>query len=208
MNKIKVVGLGPGHPDYVLPVAKRAINEADILIGGRRNIESINPKDKEIFIIEKNLKKLIPFIKEKYKTKKVAVIVSGDTGFYSLLRYLKRYIESEYLEVIPGISSLQYMFSKLGHTWDDAFIGSLHGRNLDFVKKVREYKKVGLLTDKNWPPKKIAKKLLDNGIKDRVMYVGERLSYEDERITKGNIEYFTTKEGFGMCVVVITDDKL
>ena len=36
MNEIIVAGIGPGHPDYMLPAAARAIREAQVLVGGRR----------------------------------------------------------------------------------------------------------------------------------------------------------------------------
>ena len=36
MNEIIVAGIGPGHPDYMLPAAERAIREAKVLVGGRR----------------------------------------------------------------------------------------------------------------------------------------------------------------------------
>ena len=41
MKKIRVAGLGPGNPDYILPAVRKAAEDSDIIIGGRRNIESI-----------------------------------------------------------------------------------------------------------------------------------------------------------------------
>ena len=37
-NKPCIAGIGPGNPDYLCPGAKRIIEEADVLIGGRRNL--------------------------------------------------------------------------------------------------------------------------------------------------------------------------
>ena len=203
MNKIKVIGLGPGHKDYILPKALRAINNSDIIIGAKRNLKSIDLKDKKIFEIQNNLYEIIDFIKDNYTTNKIAVIVSGDTGFYSFLRFLKKHFTTELLHVIPGISSMQYIFASVGESWEDAYIGSLHGRENDFVKKVREYKKVGLLTDKKWTPFKISQKLINEEIKDRVIYIGENLSYENEKITKLDIKSVSKNTDYGLCVVVI-----
>ncbi len=207
MNKISVVGLGPGHPDYILPIAIKIINEADIIIGGSRNLQSINTSGKKVFPVTADLSKVIDIIKENHLTHKIAVVVSGDTGFYSLLRYLKKHLDNDMLQVIPGISSLQYMFSRIGHSWEDAYIGSLHGRENDFVNMVKEYKKVGLLTDKKWTPVNIAKELLSNGVSDRTIYIGENLSYENERITTGSVEQIDDSNTYDMCVVVIVDEK-
>ena len=39
MNEIIVAGIGPGHPDYILPAAARAIHEAKVLVGRRKKAE-------------------------------------------------------------------------------------------------------------------------------------------------------------------------
>lgn len=36
--KFTIVGMGPGHPDFVLPIASRMLDEADMIIGGRRHL--------------------------------------------------------------------------------------------------------------------------------------------------------------------------
>ncbi len=206
MNKISVVGLGPGHPDYILPKALSIIAQSDIVIAGKRNIESIDVSGKDTFIVGNNLSQMIEFIKDNRESKKISVVVSGDTGFYSMLRYLKKYFGVEELDVITGISSMQYMFAKIGQGWEDAYLGSLHGRENEFVEKIKEYDKVGLLTDNKWTPDKIASELLINGINKKTMYVGENLSYENEKITKGSIKQFAEKKEYHICVVVISNE--
>jgi len=51
--------------------------------------------------------------------------------------FLKRVGASE-LEVIPGISSFQYMFAQLKMTWKDFSLASMHGRESDLKKKKLE----------------------------------------------------------------------
>lgn len=206
MNKIKVIGLGPGHKDYILPKAMEAINASDIVIGAKRNLLSVDVTHKKRYEITSKLDEVVAFIKGNYINNEIAVIVSGDTGFYSFLRYLKKYFSTELLEVIPGISSMQYMFASIGESWEDAYLGSLHGRENDFVQKVKEYKKVGLLTDSKWTPYKIAQRLLEEGIEDRAIYIGENLSYENERITKSDIKKVSKSIDYDICVVVIVHE--
>lgn len=206
MNKISVVGLGPGHPDYILPRALKIINQSDIIIAGRRNLESIDAERKEIFAIGNNLSQMIEFIKKNRRIKKIAIAVSGDTGFYSMLRYLKKYFSADELDVTAGLSSVQYMFARIGQSWEDGYFTSLHGRENDFSKEVKEYNKVAILTDNKWTPDKIAQTLLNSKISDKIMYVGENLSYENERITRGSIEQFTAKRKYDICVVIISNE--
>lgn len=204
MKKVWVVGIGPGHRDYVLPAAYRAVEASDILIGGRRNLEIFHGYKGETYVISKDLKEVIEYIKVHRQEKNIAVILSGDTGFYSMLTYLKRYFREEDLEVIPGISSLQYLFSRIKETWQEVPLTSLHGRETNFIEKLHQFKKIGLLTDTYNTPEKIAKDLIEAGMEKAVMVVGENLSYEEERIIKGNPKDIIEKGPYQMTVVVIT----
>ncbi len=206
MNKVHILGLGPGHPSYILPITKEIIKNSDIIIGGKRNIESILAlvENKEIYYVDKYLDKLIKYI-EKNNEKKISVVVSGDSGFYSLLTYIKNNYKGE-LEVVSGISSMQYMFSKICETWDDAFISSVHGRYLDFSNHLGTYKKIGLLTDNKYTPQNIAKILLEKNLSNFEIIVGENLSYENEVISKYEVEELVYEERiFDINVVVIRE---
>ena len=73
------------------------------------------------------------------------------------------------------------------------------------MEKLNEHEKIGLLTDfKENTPQKIAQKLLENNFEDVKIFVGENLSYENEKIycfkTKELANY---KEKFGMNVVIL-----
>ena len=206
MNKVHILGLGPGNSSYILPVTKEIIKDSDIIIGGKRNIESILElvENKEIYYVDIFLDRMINYI-EKNSNKKISVIVSGDTGFYSLLTYIKNNYSGK-LEVISGISSMQYMFSKICETWDDAFISSVHGRDLDFSNHLGTYKKIGLLTDNKYTPQNIAKILLEKNLTNFEIIVGENLSYDNEIIRKYKVEDLTFEEKkFDINVVVIRE---
>lgn len=207
MGKINVLGMGPGHRDYVLPIAIGVIKESDILIGGKRILCDYKDTGKEIFYIDCKLDKIIKYIKENMNDKKISLLLSGDTGFYSMLEYLKKHFTSDDLNVIPGISSYQYLMAKLKKSWQDAFIGSVHGRDLDILEKVKTYSKVILLTDSKNSPRKIAMILENANIKNKRMIVGENLSYKNERIIKGLPIEISKLVDIGMSVVVIEDDE-
>ncbi|SET24057.1 precorrin-6Y C5,15-methyltransferase (decarboxylating) [Natronincola peptidivorans] len=204
MEKITVIGVGPGHKDYVLPVAYKAVEASDILIGGRRNLEIFQDYTGETYVISKDLEKVMNYIKTHRKSKKIAIVLSGDTGFYSMLIYLKKHFCDEDLEVIPGISSLQYLFARIKETWQGVPLMSLHGREENYIEKLKTYKKVGLLTDSQHKPEAIAEALIKAKLDKAIMIVGENLSYEEERIIKGEPKEIMEKAPYQMSVVVIT----
>ncbi len=205
MEKISVLGLGPGNLEQITPAVKNSIVKAEIVIGGRRNIQSIWHllANKEIRYIDRGLSELIGYMREN-RAKRIAVVVSGDPGFYSFLNYMKKNFKVEELEVLPGISSMQYMFSRIGEMWADAYVGSVHGKKMDYVEKLEKYRKIGLLTDKENSPKSIAITLKSSGYGRAGIWIGENLSYSDEKIQFFRAEDLSEYEGeFGINVVIV-----
>ena len=208
MYPLKIIGLGPGHPDYILPIAKREIEAAEVILCGVRHAESFDISGKQMLFIGKGtpLSELLAEIAKVYRTKKTALVVSGDTGFYSMLSYTKKVIPEKDIVCIPGISSLQYLFAKLGETWQDARLMSLHGRNQDLATAVKENGKLGILTDKSNNTAFIAKTLAAAGLTNSTIYVGEDLSYPNEKITRLTVAEALTFQEKGMAVVVVINE--
>ena len=92
--------------------------------------------------------------------------------------------------------------SKLGKPWQEAKLSSLHGREGDFIKEVREVNLSIWLTDKINNPTKLAKQLHDENI-ECTIYVGENLSYEDEKITIGSPKEIEAKEFSELNIMVV-----
>lgn len=202
---IHVVGLGPGNKDYILPIALQTIESAQVIIGAKRNLEALSTEiieHKEVMNLSVGFDKIAHYIVE-HKDATIAVVVSGDAGFYSMLDFVKRHVTSDYINVIPGISSLQYMYSRLGMGYEQAKWISFHGRECDLSHCIRKKKPMGILTDKDKNNQYIAKLLKAKGDSEAVCYVGERLSYEDEKITKLSVDECMTYEADILSVVVI-----
>lgn len=207
MNKIYILGMGPGHRDYVLPITSRTIEKSDVLIGGRRILKDFEGKGKELIYIDSKLNKIVEYIKDNKEKKRISLLLSGDTGFYSMLGYMKKHFKKDEMEVIPGISSFQYLMGKINKTWNDSFVGSVHGRELDIINVVKKHDSVVLLTDNKNSPSKIARMLIEEGIKNKRMIVGENLSYENERIIIDSCEGVSKMVDIQMSVVVIEDNE-
>ncbi|WP_418790323.1 precorrin-6y C5,15-methyltransferase (decarboxylating) subunit CbiE [Phosphitispora sp. TUW77] len=206
-NLIRVVGVGPGHPDYLTSEASRLINEADILVGGERLLDLYRNSSKELFTVKNNLREMTEYIRERCRDRRIVVLASGDPTFYGILEHLKRNFTISELRVSPGISSVQLACARLSISWHDAVFYSVHGRETDGLwELVRTHPKVIILTDPTRTPGVIAGILLDKGIKSKKMYVCENLSYADEHIGEYSIENVPGDVGTSGCVVVICDE--
>ena len=199
---INVIGLGPGNTDYITKLGEKLIQNSDVVIGGKRNLESIIDFEGEKIEISSNLKEIVEYINNN-KHKQISVIASGDPLIYGIGRYLSKNIDKEDLNIVSGISSLQYIFSKVHIDMNDLYITSSHGKTPDF-DYVLSHKKVCMVTDKIIGPKDICKQILDRNL-EKTIVVGENLSYDNERITIGSPEDILKLEDFDMCVVVILD---
>lgn len=202
-NKIYIVGLGPGHKDYILRGAINNLEKVDVIIGFKRAIESLDFIKNNKKIVNK-LSEILDYIKEN-KDKNISIVASGDPCFYGIGNYIKNNYEGK-IEVIPGISSYQYMMAKINESWQNSFLGSLHGREEEFIEKVKSYEKSIWLTDKNNSPDKLCGILTENNIKAEII-VGENLSYKDEKIIKGKPEELENMS-FGELTVVYINRNL
>jgi len=209
LNKVYVLGIGQGNKDYLLKKTEKIIGKMDVLIGGSRALETFAEQKAKKIKITLPLVKIKNYILANYEKKKIAVLVSGDPGLYSLLNYLKREINIDILEVIPGISSLQLAASRIQISWNDMRITSLHGKDNkdELLVLLKKEAKVGFFTDNKFPPAKIAEYLLKNKIKDKTICVFENLSYADENITVGSAEEIKKLSFSKLTVMIILDNN-
>ncbi len=206
-NLIRVVGVGPGNPDYITPEAKNIIAGADTLVGGERLLRDFARSGKEQFIIKNNLSEMVEFIKKYRDQGIVAVLASGDPMFYGIVEFLKKHFRADELQVCPGLSSMQLACARLCISWHDAALYSVHGRKMEgLVNLVRSNPKVIVLTDPQKNPGLIAGELTTAGISGKRIYVCENLSYEDERIGVYSLDNIPADLGKSGCVVVIIDE--
>jgi precorrin-6y C5,15-methyltransferase (decarboxylating), CbiE subunit/precorrin-6Y C5,15-methyltransferase (decarboxylating), CbiT subunit len=203
MTKITICGIGPGSPDYILPKVHAAVKNSEVIVGGKRHLSLFDCCNKTTVEIKGKLEDLVQVL-QNYKGLNIAILVSGDTGFHSLLRTFNRHFPGKPVSVIAGISTYQYFFAQLQMTYEDAFISSLHGQVIDFVQKVKTFPKVFLLTDTQHSWKQIAQTLSANGLGECLMHVGNNLSYPDEAIVSAKVsELVNADYSFPFCSVII-----
>lgn len=88
-HTLYIVGIGPGNPDYVVPRGLNLIKHATVLVGSERSL-GLSRAWTITYPVTGKLSLLAEQIKHELKSHDVVVMVSGDTGQYSLLPYLKK----------------------------------------------------------------------------------------------------------------------
>ena len=213
MKPIQVIGMGPGHPDYLLPAAIKALKQCDLLAGGSRLLEAgelFAPHEVKKFPLKSDLKTWCHQLQDTLRQQpeiQAGILLSGDPGCHSLVPVLHQHFDSNALILVPGISSVQLFLSHLQLPWTHGPVISLHGRRTQWMDVLRRHSFINLLTDSGSGPEILAKELLDAGHSDAVMAVGENLSYNNQRLMIGSPQAILQKAPYQMNVVVISIDS-
>ena len=204
-RKVSLIGIGTGGVKEMTERAKEEILASDCLIGASRMLESAacfleQKKDikRRDMLSEYRWDFIFSYVKEHEECSRTAVLFSGDIGFYSGAKKLEAaLLHSEIdctVELIPGISSVVYFAAKLGVSWDDAKIVSLHGNETLFIQTVDTNRKTFFLLGGKDAGERLLNALLEYGMGELFLSVGRDLSYEDEKIIRKKAADFQIEE--------------
>ncbi|SEA35541.1 precorrin-6Y C5,15-methyltransferase (decarboxylating) [Desulfuromusa kysingii] len=127
MNPVEIIGCGPGHKDYLSLAACAVVKKAEVLVGAPHLLQLFPDLDCQRFPVRGSMTKVLDEISG-FRDKRVCVLVSGDTGLYSLARLVIDRFGRQNCRLTPGISSLQLACSRLALDWHDLPVYSVHGR--------------------------------------------------------------------------------
>ncbi len=183
--QVKIVGIGPGNRNMMTLEAIHAIENADCLIGAKRMLEATVRQTAKTFeaISEQTIAEIIH---THHEFSSFAILMSGDTSFFSGTKRLLPLLSDCDIEVLPGISSLCCLCARLNQSNEDIRSVSLHGRKHDIIPDVQQNNCLFILTGGENTVNSICEQLIQNGMGHINITVGERLSYPDEKITNGS----------------------
>ncbi len=185
-NTPYIIGIGPGQSDYIYPLAAQLIAQAEVLIGGRRNLAELAQPGQETLVIDRGLAAVAEYIGQNWQSRRLVVLASGDTSLFSVRVYLQKRLPQVPFTVLPGISSLQYLLARRGLNLNELKIITLHGSNsANLLNTVMRERCTAIFTGGENSPQAIAGRLQALDFAELTLTVGENLSYPDERVTSG-----------------------
>jgi precorrin-6B C5,15-methyltransferase / cobalt-precorrin-6B C5,C15-methyltransferase len=168
VSRISVIGLD-GSP--LSPEASGLLEDAALVAGGRRHLEDLAVAPGRAVALEGDLSAALARIEAEGGP--VAVLASGDPGFFGITRLLGERFGAANLRVLPAVSSVALAFARAGISWDDAVTVSAHGRGpRRAVNVCRSHPKVAVLTSPGFGPAELAGELEGLG---RTFLVAESL---------------------------------
>lgn len=199
IQHVTLLGIGMGSQETLTIQGQRALEQAELLIGAKRMTDAVKMPHHAV-IHEYLSERIAAYIKAHPEYERVVVALSGDVGFFSGAKGLLGLLPDD-TELICGISSVVYFMAKIGLSWDDAALVSAHGRSANLVSYVKYHKKTFAILGEKDAVAQLAGKLTQYGMGDVVLYVGENLSYDTERILAKPARELTGYEGSSLSVV-------
>lgn len=177
------------------------IQSADVVIGASRTLDLFQPYLQELAqTIEITGKlKLIPSqIKEAQNHNlRVVVLATGDPLCHGIATYLQSQLCIESCCVIPTTSTLQLACARIGLSWQDLKVVSVHSKDAGdwtdnahsehglypIISALINHDKLGIFTSPDNSPSRIAKLLIHLGLSDQyLMAVAANIESPAERI--------------------------
>ena len=206
VSDVTIVGIGPGGRDAMTQEAHDAVSWADCLVGAGRMLEAVAAPEQPVFSAVA-AQDIADFIKNNCQYRSFAVVMSGDSGFFSGTKKLIPLLSGCRVRVLPGISSLSCLCARLGTSYEDVKVVSLHGRRHDIAADVRRNGRVFALVGGENGIAVMCRRLADAGLGAVKVSVGQRLSYPDEKITCGTAAALAEGQFDDLSVALIENDS-
>lgn len=192
-----IIGAGMGTPDTLTGEARCALDTADAVLATAR-LAALHSRTTVCAFGELATR----VVQAEGGT--VAVLVSGDVGFFSAAAQLCTQLAPHgEVRLVCGMSSLQYFCTKLGVPYDDVCVRSLHGRAGSILGAVSYHKKVFVLTGGAQNAQTVCRALADAGFGGLAIHLGENLGMETEHIEHGTAAELATQPCGNLAVLLI-----
>lgn len=203
MKEFYLIGAGMGTEEMLTAQARDAIGQADTVLSTARLADGLLGIRKDIQTVA--FSQLASLAVE--QEGKTAILLSGDTGFYSAAKSLSQSLEGQgNIHILPGMSSIQVFCAKAGTSYDDAVLLSMHGRSGALLGAVSYNKKVITLTGGQNKAHVLCQRLAQAGLDHVMVTVGENLGAQDERMVSGLPGQLAQLEFGDLCVMMMKND--
>lgn len=223
---VYALGVGPGSPEYLSDIAKKIIQNCDVVAGYKYTLQTIADllQGKEVHeITMKNQEEVYQKIALSLEKKNLVVPFTGDVNF-SESEVVDRLIEIfGDVEVVSGISSIQVAAAKSKVPLDKSKVITMHvttsieGKKLELQKALIDGFSVVLvprpwlkMPEKHFMPSEISLYLEKNGFDTSKMKVSvyEALTTEKETSFVGTVKDLQGKEFSDLSVMVFNQTEL
>jgi len=199
-TRVTIVGVGPGDNGFLTLKGKQAIEEADLVAGFATVLNVIRPFAKKAELCSmayRDQEEVLDYAVGKVKEGKSLVVCAwGDLNVSAkeLLDRVRKRVD--YVDLVPGISSVQIAMSRSGISLEDAVFITLHRRDgagsalEELIHYLKEGRRNVILLPRPYDlmPAGIAAGVIEDEVAgERLMTVYQRLTHDDEQSWSGTV---------------------
>jgi len=205
---IVIIGMGMSLDDLTA-AHLRLIEEADLLVGGRRHLSLFKDRVPETFEVTADLKCLVAMIQVRSPGKHIVVLASGDPLYYGIGAYLVRSLGRENVRIYPNITSVAAAFARMGEPWQDVRVVSLHGRRQEdqLRQALKTADRIAVFTDPNRTPRWVGDFLQQGHVWDFQIGVFEHMGSASEQVSWHTTESIAGRDFNTPNMVVLKRDR-
>lgn len=202
---VVIVGLGAEGLSGASPRAVAAIRDASWIAGGARHLRMIGATAAETFPISDNVVALIERLAARSPGERCVVLATGDPLFFGIGHRISESLGPEQVRVEPAVSGIQLAFARVGLSWQDAAIASVHGRPLKPVLlPLLGRPRIGLFTRDGDSPSEVARFFLDRGLPGYDAWVCENLNAAEEAVRASDLSELVGRRFADLNVLILS----
>ncbi len=161
---LSVVGIGEDGIAGLAAEARRRIEAAQVLVGGRRHLALVPPGDAERITWGSPIAATVARLGS-FRGRPTVVLASGDPLWFGIGRLILRHVPLEEVVFLPHPSAFQLACARLGWALEEVVTASLHGRPLTGIRRhLAPGARLLLLTGGGDAPAAIARLLEEEGL--------------------------------------------
>ncbi len=199
--KVYVIGTGMNGESTLTREAAAAIADSEVIIGAERMTAPYLSSGKTVLTTYKPTE--IADYLNCSTASSAAVLLSGDTGFFSAAKRLLPLLEDHDVKTLCGISSAAYLCSLTGHSYEDMRFISLHGRSANIAINVRMNRYCFFLLGGEMTVGELCSRLCSYNLGGVRIFIGEDMGSDSEKITEGIASDFTSYENVSLCSLIV-----
>ena len=198
--KITLVGTGMDGIGTLTHEAADAIAQAELLAGAERMLRPYRDSGKAL-LCSYDCEEIAARLRNGTEHT-AAVLLSGDCGFFSMAKKLRRHLAGMEVRSIPGISAPVALCAALGLSWEQMRFVSLHGAESSIAVHVRQNRYCCFLLGGRVTAAAPCQRLCDYGLGSVTVHIGDDLGGDAERIISGTADTLTSHPAENLCTVI------
>ncbi len=200
---LHVVGIGAEGLAGLAPAARAVVENAEVLIGGKRHLAMVPEGPAERLAWGSPLEDTVKEIAAR-RGRRVAVLATGDPMFYGIGATLARHFDGAEMAVLPHPGAFSLACARLNWPFADVETLSLHGRAPETLRLfMAPDARLLILAQNGNTPARVAALLTEAGYGPSAITVLENMASNEEQRIEGTARTWNAPRGADLNTIAV-----